>query len=524
MSPVREIVHITGRVLRELRWGILAWLAAIALALRHTVALGSPLGSAGDLGLVGTLLGAMLLAALAVLADPPSEPRAIWATLPMRRVSLIASRFLFVGGLLLVPLAAQAWVLALHAPSPARFLALLADSTLETTRWVVLAALVAALVRDARGLLIGGAALLAFMVGTLFFSTVSYGGFYGGEPGWRWTIPLRTMLLLAAALAAIALLYRIREAGRWVRVPAQALAAVLSVATVGEVAESAGPAREPTMGEPEPVAVRGSRVFLHGRRLMLGFGIEVPRGTAIVRRMREVTVVAEDGSVTRLHPGWYSGEGWDLVGWRAPGVSRTSGAPRREVVGARGIVLPDDETIERVARPLREVVVEGVLDHYEVREIASLPLRPGARAAHDERRLHLDPEFANGRLTQFRITESRLRRVERNRPARATEYGDDSRRLAGTLRYVLVRGDGTEVPLVENGVGFGNSGSLLVLPGITAPRSFTLHAPRTAGTGPVASDTAARLHILAVEPLRRTPYRVVLPQGGATTALAERER
>jgi hypothetical protein len=158
MSMWNQIWHVVRKDVRRFRWLLLAQCAVTAVAALAAIGPRAHSGERPVLVLAADVAGgwpvavvimAVLLTALVVQADSPSRSDAFWASRPLRPLAVLLAKAVTLAGFLLVlPVVADALVLASHSVSPIEMAPMLRDGFLVHLSTVLAAGTLAALTSD----------------------------------------------------------------------------------------------------------------------------------------------------------------------------------------------------------------------------------------------------------------------------------------------------------------------------------------------------------------------------------------
>lgn len=478
MNPVRQVVHVLGRDLREHRWLALCFTALVAIAVARVTGVSIP-GAVGTLAALFLIAIGVLLAAAVTQSDSPGDPTNFWATRPLAPRSILAGKL--AGFLLLTLLAATGQGIALSLLDlPLRdLIEWTALPSLLFLEWLIAAALVAAVTRDLRTttLVVLGGLLLYILVMNVLETQFREGLRRAGPP-------LR-VLWPFAAVALLAWVFGTRRITAARRAAAYLIAFLLPVSVTSA---SRGP-------EPAPVA-----------------------GPSVPRVHGEVLLPREGDEALRVRvSGGAAGWGFQLTNTRV--VARLADG-RSVIIGGQGdshtllreagtreVRIPlfqgDSITREALRVGVRDVAVHGLVKTTETRVVDTMPLRVGAAAARNGIRL---------RIVQLRDSSGQLRpRIVSSsvsRESRTFELGSGSG--GARTATLLNRRTGEKVELFAQTSGTGSA--WLVLP--TGYEELTMEFAITPALGkrppaPIPDEWVSDAMLILSTEVSRGSYRVV---------------
>lgn len=264
MSWLREVLHVAGKDLRSLRWGLYLYALAVA-GVTAWVRAGGWTSWDLLLPLALVLLGLVVAASL-VQSDSPCRVDAFWVTRPLRPSAVFAAKALVVLGLVLgIGVLGQLTALVGWDLPARETLAVLGGSAVVFGSVLAAGLLVAALTRDLRSFALAMILLyVAWILGTFGVQTVARSaGLALGPPGPGSALS-GTLGAFASAglLAVLAHQYVTRNRPRTLLLAA-AWWTLVVVASLG-APPSAPP--EATASDPLPEHLRDARLAVEGMR------------------------------------------------------------------------------------------------------------------------------------------------------------------------------------------------------------------------------------------------------------------
>lgn len=366
MNPVRQVVHVLRKDLRQQLWFAAGFLILAVGAVLRVGGLAVPV-VATEFGTFSMVLLAMLAAAAAVQGDAPTDPTNFWATRPIDPRAVLGAK-LALGALLLgVAVVAQWSALALVRTPLGEVAEFTIPGALSLAQWVIGAMVLGAVMRDLKSLaialplaVIGGVLATALLDAPLRMILVMTG-------------PALKFLWPVAALALLGWLFLTRDTSWYIRAAGTVLMALVPVTlmvpdlgfTIGRLPAPADDAPRITGSVilPDSAARRAGvsgfdlRVRVHGARP--GWKFRLTRA--------EMVLTLADGRVVRAGP---TTDLHDLT-------------PDAVTSGEVFIPVPMPAVREAVVSGVREVVLQGDVTASELRVVDTLPWRRGASAARD---------------------------------------------------------------------------------------------------------------------------------------------
>ena len=262
MPWFKQLVHVLAKDVRAQRWLLLVYLSLLVFATAGQLSVGRPgdlavaavedasrrsydasveshdmtIVSTGDFAMaispdpvsssiadLLTPLVAVMLCALIVLADSPTQPRAQWASLPYRRSAVWGAKIFFV--VVLISAAAVAWsvpLIVLQVPFPEIPARLFSLAMLWLAMCVVALLLASASANFQSVVLLGVLLLIAWSLSGIFIS----------QPNGGWVLPKMISLLVEPMIVILSLwwlyvVYRTRARAKSVRFASVALASLM---------------------------------------------------------------------------------------------------------------------------------------------------------------------------------------------------------------------------------------------------------------------------------------------------------
>jgi hypothetical protein len=227
MNWLGQALHVARKDVAQARWtvGAYALLIGGGISLVLQVLPSGRLLSSEAATLLLIPLGMFALATV-VQADSPLESDAFWATRPLHPLAVFGAKLLVAGVVLLgAGLLGQLVVLLAHDVPRADLLPLLGDTAVVYAPWLALAALAAAVTKDARSFIVT-VIFAVLAMGTLVTLAASRGP---QDPSRGLTSTWVLLAALVTFLAGAAAQYRLRDArlGRPLAAGAAAVAAFL---------------------------------------------------------------------------------------------------------------------------------------------------------------------------------------------------------------------------------------------------------------------------------------------------------
>ena len=510
-----QVFHVARKDLRLAGWLILAYAAVVAGVTAGAVEWGISTTAVAPLPTFGLVLLGMVLFAILVQSDSPARSDAFWVSRPLYPLAVFSAKILVAFLLLLgLPLLGQFVGLLAHDVTARDVPALLGDSALSYGSWLGMAAVIAALTRDLRTFLV-----VLVLVTLGWFIGLQALGFLLNPPMTPGPPPplLVPAAIIAGMLSLLAHQYLTRNVHRGIL--AAGLLTIVSILlslVVPRSAWSVIPASGEVPNHLRPVGLSIEDVQLQGgSRVQVQLRLE---GISPFHHYVFVSPIVHlympDGSAmsyaVTTAPIWLSTPNRHLnAEFRWLGKQQSPEAYTHGFF----IDLPEAQ-IEVLARGGARLALQGHIEVREPRVMGSIPLKPGAIAVHEGRRIQiLAVERTAGTLTvEVRTSTVALSKFPDVEQSHSTPL------WGSPFAYAIVNREQKEALALDKGRSSGSSFGL-VLPG---PRTWTetirlRPAPHYAG--PQNRETAppqiseewlrrARLLLVRWAPLGSYPVRI----------------
>ncbi|HEY0023922.1 MAG TPA: hypothetical protein VGB24_13470 [Longimicrobium sp.] len=499
-----QVAHVVRKDVRQFRWMIAAYAAAVAAA--TTIAMRWSTFGAGHplLWMFAIVVLGMVLLAVLVQADSPARSTPFWVTLPLHPSAVLTAK-LVVGVLVVLGLAlvGQAAALSAHAVAAGDLPRLLGHSALSFGSWLGTAAVIAALAPDLRTF------LLALTLTTL-------ASFVGAQVIWSlhdFSYPRPSSLLIPVAeLCCMVLLLAHQYLTRRVR---RGVAAGVLLWTAGllllVVALRSSSSAELAAAGVVPGPLRGATINIDEVQFHSGAEPTVifrAKGLSPVHDYVLVSPVVElrmdDGSSApvRLDDS-FIGLGHAAVPME--GIRWVNGPDPATEIG-RSVTLKVTLAQRRALEQGRaRLSLRGRVEVREPRVKIDLPLVAGVAAARQGLRMRVTRAEV---LAQGPSVEVQASSVAASRSAGS---GSERRSGFGPADHVLVNRSRGEGIIMNQGRSHGSGGGL-VLPGPSTQVSTTVFEPEITLAREIRVEAGwldgARLVVLEWVPLGSYPIAI----------------
>jgi hypothetical protein len=396
MNWFSQVRHVVAKDVRRTRWALIVYIALIAASTASFVtgrAFGpySPTPSTEVLGMpdifvvylpvVSVILGLVASASLLQL-DSPTRANAFWASRPLSPNAVMSAKLTVVLVIVVVPLIGVIGVLRSLDTSAVAATKLIAACAVSYAEWALAVMLVGALTNDLRS---SAVAFIAILFGIVLLA-VAIGSYMPSSP----LVPLAfTVGGAIGGVLLLSFLYRTRDKRLRTWIAAAVLTTCLIVASFSPFPMKPRAKRVGVIGpglhvEPTDTATWGrTRQFSIRLKPSLAFSTADER---VDFQADSVTIGLLDG--TRINvAGYYPSTNVLLtppqlgspVRWRAQGE-------QDRAVGFL-TVEPQESARAAISTGARSVSINGTFTNFRSRIVATLPLRVGASAIRDGRRI-----------------------------------------------------------------------------------------------------------------------------------------
>lgn len=497
MTPLRQVVHVLWKDLREhrVRLAIFAGLVTIALAR----ALGAPIPVASGVLALMIVLGAIAIVGAPVESDPPADSRSSWASRPLAPGAVLAAKLGFAALLLLLVALAQAiglWSLDLRTADAIRYVT-------GPAHYFALVLLATLVVAGASGesrtrLLLIFALLLAFLAALARLAKADpvTAGFKGAA----------TVVSALLMLGALHFFYHSRSRGR---IASLVALVVLSLGAVAVTSRTV-PAAMPLVASGVPRAeIRVSLppeapVVQRGHVRVRISAVQPAPGWQYSIREPRLEVILASGHVIRLdgdHALMNLGGDPGTLGFPASESIRAMQEPARyrelSIPVGQGLATTEGDSIQQVT--LSGPVLVSVL-----RAMDTIPLVVGASHARLGVRSIIDSVITTPGGPEIVLRAEGLMKPE-----------DQSRLFPFTSyfgrAYVLVGAHGERVPMAQTWTASGSGGLVLLSDafGDARLRLAPLVSPSASGR-PADAEWMRNARLVAIEPRTQGQYPVTV--------------
>jgi hypothetical protein len=470
-------------------WWIFALLAGVLLftILRATAAQPSFGSSIGSYDVFIPLL-MIVIVATAVRGDPPAVSTAFWSTQPLETSAVAAAKLVQAALITMAAIASATVVVRWWGVSWGSVLPMIALTAIGAISVAISAALLAALGKEARGMLLG-----VLTATGIFLAVRTY---LPASTRWQtstWELPV-WVSVIAMDVAVLLQLYRLRDLNRSSRMGAAVLVAVTLLSALSAMKPSP-PLQRPGARAPQLALTVGSS-FPES----YGFGVtvDVPDSYAEVFTLLDPTLRIDlpDGSSHAL----------PIVDMPRSSRPATRPVPRRGTASAsdssplRFTILSGSLTRtmrSRLQATGARVTLEGTLIEYVRREVRRMPLISGVLPSGGEN-ARQQLKMAAGDSVMLALFTSRVFHARNAGPSRVNDFDSQDLKF-----HVVERATGVVVADLES--SWFVSGGWKVLPGIEfTDLRWEVYRPKAAELHDMAWWAKHDLHITNGIPSRIT--------------------